>query len=131
MNSPKLYSCVLVDDDRTSLSLLKNYINQIPKLKMLGSFDSAAEAITYVRNADDEIDFLFLDIVMDISGIDVAQILRDKVKYIIFITGYDGFALKAFNVGGDQYLTKPVQFSKFLETINQVLRRNNVQVNRK
>ncbi|RZL32418.1 MAG: response regulator, partial [Pedobacter sp.] len=110
------------------LDLMKGYINQIPKLNLLKSYDSAMSAIKEITAYKDEIDFLFLDIRMDVSGIDVAQILRDKVKFIVFMTAYDEFALNAFNVGGDQYLTKPVHFPKFLETVNQVLRRNNAEV---
>jgi len=127
MKNSKLYHCVLVDDDRTFLDLMAGYINQIPKLNLVKRYESAISAIKEI-NADDNIDFLFLDIRMDVSGIDVARILRNKVKFIIFMTAYDEFAFNAFQVGGDQYLTKPVHFPKFLETINQVLRRNNAAV---
>lgn len=124
MKNSKLYRCVVVDDDRTFLDLVTTYIGRIPKLNLLKSYDSGISAIKEI-NDDDNIDFLFLDIRMDVSGIDVARLLRDKVKFIVFMTAYDEFALNAFQVGGDKYLTKPVYFPKFLETINQVLRRNN------
>ncbi|MDN3588839.1 response regulator [Pedobacter aquatilis] len=127
MKNSKLYRCVIVDDDRMSIDILTGYISKVPKLKILKSYESALTAIHEI-DVDDHIDFLFLDIRMDISGIDVAKILRNKVKFIIFVTAYDEFALNAFSVGGDQYLVKPVFFPKFLETINQVLRRNNAGV---
>jgi len=127
MKNSKLYRCVLVDDDRMSIDILTGYISKVPKLNIYKSYQSASMAINEI-NMDDDIDFLFLDIRMDISGIDVAKVLRDKVKFIIFVTAYDEFALNAFSVGGDQYLVKPVFFPKFLETINQVLKRNNASV---
>lgn len=127
MKNSKLYRCVLVDDDRMSIDILTGYISKVPKLNVFKSYQSALLAINEI-DIDDNIDFLFLDIRMDISGIDVAKVLRDKVKFIIFVTAYDEFALNAFNVGGDQYLVKPVYFPKFLETINQVLKRNNAAV---
>lgn len=127
MKNSKLYRCVLVDDDRMSIDILTGYISKVPKLNIYKSYQSASMAINEI-NMDDDIDFLFLDIRMDISGIDVAKVLRDKVKFIIFVTAYNEFALNAFSVGGDQYLVKPVFFPKFLETINQVLRRNNAAV---
>ncbi|WP_316738803.1 LytR/AlgR family response regulator transcription factor [Pedobacter aquatilis] len=127
MKNSELYHCVLVDDDNTFLDLMKGYISQIPKLNLIKSYDSALLAIQEIKSQQ-EIDFLFLDIRMDVSGIDVARILRDKVKFIVFMTSYDEFALNAFQVGGDQYLTKPIHFPKFLETVNQVLRRNNAEV---
>lgn len=127
MKNSKIYRCVLVDDDRMSIDILTDYISKVPKLNVFKSYQSALLAINEI-DIDDNIDFLFLDIRMDISGIDVAKVLRDKVKFIIFVTAYDEFALNAFNVGGDQYLVKPVYFPKFLETINQVLKRNNAAV---
>jgi len=127
MKNSKLYRCVIVDDDRMSIDILTGYISKVPKLNVYKSYQSASMAINEI-NMDDDIDFLFLDIRMDISGIDVAKVLRDKVKFIIFVTAYDEFALNAFSVGGDQYLVKPVFFPKFLETINQVLKRNNASV---
>lgn len=127
MKNSKLYRCVLVDDDRMSIDILTGYISKVPKLNIYKSYQSASMAINEI-NMDDDIDFLFLDIRMDISGIDVAKVLRDKVKFIIFVTAYNEFALNAFSVGGDQYLVKPVFFTKFLETVNQVLRRNNAAV---
>ena len=127
MKNSKLYRCVIVDDDRMSIDILTGYISKVPKLNIYKSYQSASMAINEI-NMDDDIDFLFLDIRMDISGIDVAKVLRDKVKFIIFVTAYNEFALNAFNVGGDQYLVKPVFFTKFLETVNQVLRRNNAAV---
>ena len=127
MKNSKLYRCVLVDDDRMSIDILTGYISKVPKLNIYKSYQSASMAINEI-NMDDDIDFLFLDIRMDISGIDVAKVLRDKVKFIIFVTAYNEFALNAFSVGGDQYLVKPVFFPKFLETINQVLKRNNASV---
>ena len=127
MKNSKLYRCVIVDDDRMSIDILTGYISKVPKLNVYKSYQSASMAINEI-NMDDDIDFLFLDIRMDISGIDVAKVLRDKVKFIIFVTAYDEFALNAFSVGGDQYLVKPVFFPKFLETINHVLKRNNASV---
>ena len=126
MNSKLLpsYNCVVVDDDQFFIDLISGYINQVAKLKILKSFTNPATAIAEISESD-QIDFLFLDIRMDkISGIDVAKILRDKVRFIVFTTAYSEFALKAYQVGGDQYIMKPIYFESFLDKINSVLKRN-------
>lgn len=126
MNSKLLpsYNCVVVDDDQFFIDLISGYINQVAKLKILKSFTNPATAIDEISESD-QIDFLFLDIRMDkISGIDVAKILRDKVRFIVFTTAYSEFALKAYQVGGDQYIMKPIYFEGFLDKINSVLKRN-------
>ena len=126
MNHSKLnlYNCVIIDDDQFFIDLLSGYINQVAKLKISKCYTNPALAIQEI-NEDDQIDFLFLDIRMDkISGIDVAKFLRDKVRFIVFTTAYSEFALKAYEVGGDQYIMKPIYFPDFLKKVNAVLKKN-------
>lgn len=123
-NKHSPYRCVIVDDDPTFLLFLSRYIHEIPKLELYGKYLDSHRAINGITE-DDNIDFLFLDISMgNISGLDIARILRDKVKYIVFISVSGEYALEALQLGGDHYLVKPVTFQKFLETVNTVLKRD-------
>jgi len=121
-----LYKCVIVDDDQLSIDVLANFLDQIPGLHVTETYTEPAEAIINIKD-EDKIDFLFLDIKMDISGLDVAKVLRDKVRFIFFVTSYDQYALEAFGANGDKFLVKPVIFSKLQATINEVLHRENRQ----
>ncbi|MGY3055120.1 two-component system LytT family response regulator [Pedobacter sp. UYEF25] len=116
--------CLVIDDDPSFVFLMSSYIHEIPKLQLWGEYlnpQTAMECIT----EEDKIDFVFLDVRMGkISGIEVAEYLRDKVKYIVFISASAEYVQEALRVGGDHYLVKPVMFSKFLETVNEVLKRN-------
>jgi len=121
--SRKNYRCIIVDDDPNFIFLLSNYLKEVPKLALIKFYLNPVRAIDDFDSFED-IDFLFLDIRMgNSSGLDVAVSLRPKVKYIVFITGCNQFALDAFQAGGDQYLVKPVFFSKFLDTINNIIRK--------
>lgn len=118
-----LYRCAIVDDDLQFVFLLSTYVNEIPKLQLAGTYLNPQVAMDSITEKDN-IDFLFLDIRMgNISGVDVAAHLRDKVKFIVFISASGEYALDALQVGGDQYLVKPVMFSTFLEKINDLLSR--------
>ncbi|MGY3052863.1 two-component SAPR family response regulator [Pedobacter sp. UYEF25] len=118
------YRCAIVDDDPQFLFILSCFINAIPKLKLCREFLNPQTAIDNILE-EDEIDFLFLDIRMgNISGLDVAARLRDKVKFIVFISGSKDYALDAHAVGADHYLVKPVNFDDFLKMVNSVLHRN-------
>ena len=121
-----LYKCVIVEDDQLSIDVLANFLDQIPGLHVTETYTEPAEAIINIKD-EDKIDFLFLDIKMDISGLDVAKVLRDKVRFIFFVTSYDQYALEAFGANGDKFLVKPVIFSKLQATINEVLHRENRQ----
>ena len=121
--SALIYKCIIVDDDPGFVYLLSHYLSLVPKLHLSGSFLNPKIAMESIRE-EDEIDFLFLDVRMgNISGLDVAKHLRDKVKFIVFISATGEFAFEALQVGGDHYLVKPIMFQKFLETVNNVLER--------
>ncbi|WP_316829636.1 LytR/AlgR family response regulator transcription factor [Pedobacter aquatilis] len=122
------YNCVILDDDPLSVFLLENYISNISKLTLTGSFTDPVAAMAAFQNYK-IIDFLFIDIGMEISGLDLARMLKKKVKYIIFITGHEEFAVKAFE-NGDAYLIKPVDFDLVLKAINSLIAKN-LQRNRK
>lgn len=115
-----MYKCVIIDDDQLSIDILNNFISHHPVLSTSATYTDPAKAINEISE-EDEIDFLFLDIRMDISGIDVATLLRDKVRYLIFVTSYDKYAIEAFKVHGDKFLLKPITNEKFTLAIDQLL----------
>lgn len=116
------HSCVIIDDDLIAINILKNYISKIDKLELNHYFSDAIEAMAAFRNYE-KIDFLFLDIGMDVSGLDIARMLRDQVSYIVFTTAHSQYAIDAFS-NGDGFLVKPIDFKKFERTIDEILYKN-------
>lgn len=125
LNTPH-YKCVIVDDDQLSIDILENFLHQIPGFDVTATYNDPARAITQMKSVAG-IDFLFLDIRMDISGLDVAKILRDQVRFLFFVTSYEEYAIDAFGVHGDMFLVKPISFSKLSASIEEVLRKENRQ----
>jgi len=119
MKSASEYKCVIIDDDDNSTELLKEYLQSVPKLSLLESFSDPTAAVRAIKN-NERVNFLFLDINMEISGLNIARILRDDVRFIVFVTGHPEHALNAFSVNADRYLVKPVSFQKFVKTVNQL-----------
>ncbi len=121
MNSPtsQSYSCVIIDDSQMSVKVLEHFVSKIDKLQLKGSFTDPVEAMaafwTYGK-----IDFLFLDIQMEISGIDVARMLRNSVKFVVFVSAHGNKAIDAFDKG-NYFLLKPLDFKKFEDTVNQLI----------
>ena len=118
--SERKYTCAVIDDDLSSIGILTQYISMVPKLKLYKSFQNPLTAIEDLTKAG-EIDFLFLDVNMPVSGFDVAKLLRDKVKYLVFVTGHPEHALAAFGAEADNFLVKPVSFAKFLNVLNAAI----------
>lgn len=120
--SKRKYKCVIVDDDFSSIGVLSHYISLIPKLELIKSFQNPRAAVEQIKKMK-ELDFLFLDINMPLSGLDIAMSLREVVNYIVFVTGHSENALAAFQVQADDFVVKPVSFSKFIGTVNRALLR--------
>ena len=116
------YSCVILDDDPLSVFLLESYLTNVDKLALKGTFTDPVAAMAAFQNFE-LIDFLFLDIGMEVSGLDLARMLKKKARYIIFVTGHKEYAVKAFE-NGDAYLIKPVDFDTVLKTINNLISKN-------
>jgi len=113
------YSCVIIDDSQMSIKTLENFVSKIDKLQLKGSFIDATDAMaafwTYGK-----IDFLFLDIQRGISGIDIARMLRNSVKFVVFVSTGDNKAIDTFDQD-NCFLFKPLDFGKFEDTVNQLI----------
>lgn len=121
MNFPlsQSYSCVIIDDSQMSIKTLEHFVSKIDKLQLKGSFTDAIDAMaafwTYGK-----IDFLFLDIQTEISGIDIARMLRNSVKFVVFVSADNNKAIDTFDKG-NYFLFKPLDFRKFEDTVNQLI----------
>jgi two-component system LytT family response regulator len=119
----KRYSCVIIDDEFSSIEILKEYISQIPKLELLKFYLDPVSGLKALQGGL-KADILFLDINMEISGLDIAKMVRNQVKSIIITSGHVENALSAFEVNADAFLVKPIGFKRFLNTVNQQIVKN-------
>ena len=72
-------------------------------------------------------DLLLLDINLPaLSGIDILESLNKPV-YVIFVTTYDKYAIKAFEFGAIDYLLKPFSLQRFNQAIDRFLEKKNMQ----
>lgn len=111
--------CIFVDDEPMGLNVLLSHAGKIPNLNVLGTFASGTEALTFLQS--NEVDLAFLDIQMpDLSGLELAKILSPAIK-IVFITAHPEYAVAGFDLAVNDYLLKPVGFSRFLQAIDRTI----------
>ncbi len=120
-STSKLYSCVIIDDNPLSVQVLEQYVSKTHQLKLTGSFTDPVAAMAAFWKYG-KIDFLLLDIQMEVSGIDVARMLRNKVSFVIFVTAHSNHAISAVS-DGDSFLLKPIGYATFLDTIEHLINR--------
>ncbi len=102
-------TAVLVDDVSTALDNLKRMLSDyIPEVEILGQANSVVTGAKMVKTHKPEI--VFLDIEMpDGTGFDVIDLLPDDLNVrVIFTTGSEAYALKAFRYAAVDYLLKPI-----------------------
>lgn len=104
---------ILVADDEPLAR--RRLIRLLRKLDWVGRIDEAADVGETLRLAKDGApDILLLDIQMPGgSGFDVLQQLAGELPAIVFVTAFDHHALRAFEVNAVDYLTKPLDTTRF------------------
>lgn len=119
---PLNFKCIIIDDEPSAIELLSEYIKEIPALNIFKVYTNPISAIVEIKE-EDEIDVALIDINMpEISGIELAFQILNKVKYIIFITGHPQYAIEAFGVHAFDYLLKPIRLSQFINCMNGVIK---------
>lgn len=114
---------ILVDDEIMLLGELRALIEQTGKVQVCGTYNDPYEALVKIR--DTKVDAVFLDIEMPkMNGIDLAKRIAkiDDDIQIVFVTAYEQYALKAFEVSAVHFLLKPVTEDRLNQAIDRVLR---------
>ena len=117
---------LLAEDDENLGSLLSTYLNS--KGFQIKWVKNGEEAISYYRSFNNAIDFIILDVMMpEKDGFSVAKEIRltDKKTPILFLTAKSmkDDKLKGFEVGADDYLTKPFAMEELIARIQAIMRR--------
>lgn len=100
---------ICVEDETILLKQLKAKVEQFPDITDVAAFNNTEEALKYAVKK--RIDIAFLDVEINgSSGLDLAAELRkiNPAIFIIFCTGYEEYALSAFRVHANGFITKPV-----------------------
>lgn len=101
---------IAVDDERPALRMLKKAITTAAPDDSLACFSVAAEALEYAEK--NRVDVAFLDINMPgMSGLTLAERLTNinAKTNILFITGYQEYAVDAFSMAASGYIMKPAK----------------------
>lgn len=116
---------VVVDDEQLARDELCFLLESVPGVEVVGQASNGLEAVELVEKLTPEL--LFLDIQM--PGLDGFQVVRelmgrDDVPQFIFVTAYDRYAIKAFEVNAVDYLLKPVEKRRLKEAISRTSRKD-------
>ncbi|MCS6973131.1 MAG: LytTR family DNA-binding domain-containing protein [Cyclobacteriaceae bacterium] len=119
--------CLIIDDEQLARDLLREYIEQVPELAIVGEAERGREAVE--RIDAEKPDLIFLDVQMPgMNGFDVLEEIEHD-PFVIFTTAYDQYAIKAFEKNAVDYLLKPIDQERFKLAVRRALERLKLEQN--
>jgi len=114
---------IVADDERPARSFLVALLRSFEDVRVIGEAKSGRDAVVLIER--EKPDLALLDWQMpELDGIGVVRMLRkEAMPLVAFVTAYDEFAVKAFEVNAVDYLLKPVDKARLRETLNRVQER--------
>ena len=114
---------LIIDDEEPARELLRSFLASWPAVEIVGEAANGADALDLIRCTGP--DLVFLDVQMpEMSGFDVvAAIAPERLPLVVFVTAYDQYALRAFEVCACDYLLKPFDIDRLANTMRRVLAR--------
>ena len=113
---------VIIDDERLARQELKSLLASYPEIEIVGEANNAETAIESIKQLKPDV--IFLDIQM--PGKNGFELLEEisGVPEVVFVTAYDEYAIRAFEVNALDYLLKPVQPNRLAETVKKILNKD-------
>lgn len=117
---PESYKTIIIDDEVLARKRLNSLLATQPDFELIEECANGVEALEAINSLQP--DLIFLDIQMpDLDGFGVVrQLSPDNLPLIIFVTAYDQYALKAFEVHAVDYLLKPFDDDRFHAALDHV-----------
>jgi two-component system LytT family response regulator/two-component system response regulator LytT len=115
---------LVADDERLARDELCFLLASFPEIEIVGQAANGVQAVALARELSP--DLLFLDIQM--PGLDGFQVVRElmedeELPQIVFVTAYDQYAIKAFEVNAIDYLLKPVDKARLRQAVGRAVKR--------
>jgi two-component system LytT family response regulator len=114
---------VIADDERPARSFLASLLRSFDDVVVVAEAESGKEAVAAIER--EKPDLALLDLQMpELDGIGVVRTLKKgTLPLIAFVTAYDEYAVRAFEINAVDYLLKPVEKTRLREAINRALER--------
>jgi two-component system LytT family response regulator len=112
---------LVVDDEPLVRERLRTLLAAHADFEVVGERGNGPSALEAMGELNPQV--VFLDIQMPgLSGLEVAETWRREgcLPVIVFITAFDQFAVEAFRLNALDYVTKPIEPARFLETLDRV-----------
>lgn len=122
-----MLTAIIVDDEELAIKRLRSLLSEHTEIEIINTFMDPWEAYAFVK--ENTVHIAFLDISMsEINGLILSKLLRNQnpCMDIVFETGYDDYAVQAFDMCALDYLMKPVTQQRLTKTLDRIQKRHQV-----
>jgi two-component system LytT family response regulator len=114
---------IVADDERPAREFVSRLLRQFEDVEVIGEATNGAECVELIEQLAP--DLALVDLQMpEVDGLGVVRLVRrEKLPLIAFVTAYDEYAVRAFEMNAVDYLLKPVEPARLRTTINRALER--------
>ncbi len=119
LEADKRIRAVIVDDEPLARDGIRMLAERDPEIELVGEAGSGRAAVELLRSQQP--DLLFLDVEMpEMNGFDVlSRVPVEQLPVVIFVSAYDAYAMRAFEVHALDYLQKPYEDDRFFEALRR------------
>ena len=116
-------TAIIVDDEQSARDILVNLLQRFcPMVQILGVYTNVPDAVKAIKELKPQV--AFLDIEMpNYSGFELVNFFQEIDFELVFITAYDKYAVKAFEVSAVDYLLKPIEIERLQLAVEKVQKR--------
>jgi two-component system LytT family response regulator len=115
------HKVLIIDDEALARKRLRSMLSKTPALEVIGECANGEDAVVAILNSSP--DLIFLDVQMpEMDGFEVIKAIgRESMPAVIFVTAYDQYALKAFEVHAVDYLLKPFNRDRLGQALSRAM----------
>lgn len=119
---------LIVDDEERSRNVLIDYLNSYcPNVNVVGEATNVLDAVKKINKQKPKL--VFLDIEMPGgNGFELFDFFDTPDFLVVFVTAYQNFAIKAFEVSALDYLTKPIKIKQLIKTVQRAKEQINTKL---
>ncbi|WP_317896654.1 LytR/AlgR family response regulator transcription factor [Aurantibacillus circumpalustris] len=118
---------ILVDDEESARDVLQNLLLRFcPEVELVAKCENVMVAVEAIKKENP--DLVFLDIEMpNHAGYELVKFFDEINFKIIFVTAYDQYAVRAFEIAAIDYLLKPIDIPRLQNAVSRVVENKNLE----
>lgn len=109
------YKTVIIDDERLARAEMRRLLSEFGEINIVGEAENLSEAVEMIEREKPHIVFLDIQLSKE-NGFDLIEKTEPNFK-LIFVTAFDAYAIRAFEINALDYLLKPVNPERLAKAI--------------